>query len=158
MSNVDFVIIFSANPIIQALDRVQLENQTLRRTVKDQELKIASLKADLIALNGDGQTRKKVATTLTYGDRLRGFAKKFSLLEEVWVQPEWYGIASENFAELLAKYTENPLARFESDQSYSEAACVALHQYVPNQYHEDLCTNPEFARLVCIDMFAYVLH
>ena len=117
-------------------------------------MKITSLKADLITLNGDGQTQKKVATTLKYGDNLRGFVKKFSLLEEVCVQPEWYIIASENFAKLLAKYTENSLVRFESDQSYGKAACVALHQYIPNQYHEDLHTNPEFACLVCIDIFA----
>ena len=117
-------------------------------------MKIASLKADLIAHNGDGQTQKKVATTLKYGNKLRGFVKKFSLLEEVWVQPEWYNIASENFAELLAKYTENPLTHFESYQSYGKAACVALYQYVPNQYHEDLHTNPKFAHLVCINIFA----
>ncbi|KAF7980014.1 hypothetical protein HWV62_40124 [Athelia sp. TMB] len=132
----------SRSQLKKSLKHAQLERQELETKNATLERDFAAAHTQLTQLRGSGR-RKKTISTLPYVDAIRTLGKRFCVVGFPWPEDHVFDLTPLP-EEVLAA---NPLARFESEQSYERAAAGDLLAYVPEQYHDDMLKGVEFRRL-----------
>lgn len=141
----DICVCWYLSVYFQSLKHAQLERQELETKNATLERDFAAAHTQLTQLRGSGR-RKKTISTLPYVDAIRTLGKRFCVVGFPWPEDHVFDLTPLP-EEVLAA---NPLARFESKQSYERAAAGDLLAYVPEQYHDDMLKGVEFRRLVCL--------
>ena len=106
--------------------------------MKTLQEKLAVATTELASKRGKKGTHQRPTTTLEYHDALRTMGKKFSMTEDLWLDPGVFNLP--NSSTLKPRSVE----WFVSDDTYDHGMAVALYEAVPELHHKDMVNLSEF--------------